>query len=318
MTELLLEIPENPLPKQATAGVFRTRDGKKIRYARFGATARPLKGTVIVLPGRNECIEKYFETIRDLQARGFSVATLDWRGQGRSDRLIRDAVRGYVDSFDSYVRDLEQFFDEIVLPDCRSPFYMLAHSTGALVALLAAPWMVNRVRRMVLVAPFLELKRTPLSMKSIRRLSAILYWTGLGRIYLGGGPRPRDPQPFEGNVLTTDAHRYARNIELYRKFPELALGGPTAAWTHAACAAAEKVQDPEFMAKIHIPSLFIAAGDDKVVSTRAIENYATRLRSGTVLTIDGSRHEILQEADIFREQALAAFDAFIPGTDSGI
>ena len=318
MTDLLHEMPENPLPEQEIAGIFRARDGKQIRYARFGATVRPLKGTVIVLPGRNECIEKYFETIRDLQAMGFSIATFDWRGQGRSDRLIRDPARGHVDSFDSYVRDLEQFFDEIVLPDCRGPFYMLAHSTGALVALLAAPAMVNRVRRMVLIAPFLELKKLPLPMKWIRRLSAVLYWTGLGRLYLGGGPRPRDPLPFAGNVLTTDPKRYARNIELYQKFPQLGLGGPTAAWIHAACVAAEKVQDPEFMAKIHIPSLFIAAGDDAVVSTRAIENYAARLRSGTVLTIDGARHEILQEADIFREQALAAFDAFIPGTDSGI
>jgi lysophospholipase len=318
MAELLHEIPENPLPEQATAGLFRAHDGKQIRYARFGATASPLKGTVIVLSGRNECIEKYFEAIRDLQARGFAVATFDWRGQGRSDRMIRDTTRGHVDSFDSYVRDLEQFFDEIVLPDCRSPFYILAHSIGALVALLAAPVMVNRVRRMVLAAPFLELKKTPLSMKWVRRLTAILYRIGLGRIYVGGGPRPREPRPFAGNVLTSDPHRYARTTKLYQQFPGLALGGPTAAWMHAACVAAEKVRDPEFMAKIHIPSLFIAAGADAVVSTRAIEDYATRLRSGAVLTIDGARHEILQEADTFREQAMAAFDAFIPGSDTGI
>ena len=38
------------------------------------------------------------------------------------------------------------------------------------------------------------------------------------------------------------------------------------------------------------------------------------MRSGSLLTIDGARHEILQEADIYREQFLAAFDAFIPGT----
>ena len=50
--------------------------------------------------------------------------------------------------------DLDQFFEEIVLPDCRGPYYILAHSTGSLIALLAAPSMVNRVRRMVLVAPF--------------------------------------------------------------------------------------------------------------------------------------------------------------------
>ena len=46
-----------------------------------------------------------------------------------------------------------------------------------------------------------------------------------------------------------------------------------------------------------------------------IEDLARRLRNGSLLTIDGARHEILQEADIFREQFFAAFDAFVPGSD---
>jgi len=58
----------------------------------------------------------------------------------------------------------------------------------------------------------------------------------------------------------------------------------------------------------------VAAGADQVVSTRAVEAYARRLRLGSLLMIDGARHEILQEADLYREQFLAAFDAFIPGT----
>jgi hypothetical protein len=61
-----------------------------------------------------------------------------------------------------------------------------------------------------------------------------------------------------------------------------------------------------------------AAGADMVVSTRAIERYATGLRAASLLTIDGARHELLQEADIYREQLLAAFAAFVPGTDTAI
>ena len=57
------------------------------------------------------------------------------------------------------------------------------------------------------------------------------------------------------------------------------------------------------------------AGADEVVSTPVIEKFARGLRSGAVVTIDGARHELLQEADIDREQLLAAFDAFVPGTD---
>ncbi len=224
--ELLHETPGNPLPEGAHAGLLRARDGKKLRYARFAATERPLKGTVVLLPGRNESIEKYFETIADLARRGLAVATLDWRGQGLSDRLLRNRQRGHVDRFDSYVRDLEQLFDEVVLPDCRGPFFILAHSTGALTALLAAPAMANRVRRMVLVAPLLALAGVPMSMKGVHRLAASLYWTGFGRLYLGGGPRSRNAGAFEGNVLTSDEQRYRRNQEIVRTPPRARPGRP--------------------------------------------------------------------------------------------
>ncbi|TGT54009.1 alpha/beta hydrolase, partial [Mesorhizobium sp. M2E.F.Ca.ET.166.01.1.1] len=65
---------------------------------------------------------------------------------------------------------------------------------------------------------------------------------------------------------------------------------------------------------IQIPLLIVAAGADRVVSTRAGEAYGRQLRLGSLLMIDGAQHEILQEADLYREQFLAAFDAFIPGT----
>jgi lysophospholipase len=106
-----------------------------------------------------------------------------------------------------------------------------------------------------------------------------------------------------------------RNVEIYQKFPKLGLGGPTVAWIHAACVAVDAVHEPEFMARVQIPIMFVAAGADTVVSTKAIELYAKHLRAGSLVTLDGARHEVWQEADIFREQLLAAFEAFIPGTD---
>ena len=316
---LLCEIPGNPAPENAVAGFLTMRDGVRIRYARFAATGRPLKGTVIVLPGRNETLEKYFETIRDLSARGLGAAILDLRGQGGSDRLLEDPQRGHIDSFQDYARDLEQFFEEIVLPDCRAPFFMLGHSTGALIGLLSSLSMTNRVRRMVFTAPLIELPVSRGSMRTIRRLATALYAIGLGAMYLGGGRRGQ-AAPFATNVLTTDHVRYARNQLLYEMHPQLAVGGPTVAWVRAACIASELVQDEEFIARLQIPMLFVAAGDDRVVSSRAIETvaerYVRRIKSASILTIDGARHEILQEADIYREQFMAAFDAFVPGSDS--
>lgn len=313
MTDLFCQTSGNPIPENATAGFLTTRDNRKIRYARFAPVGRPDNGTVILLQGRNECIEKYFETITDLSAKGLGVATLDWRGQGGSDRLIRNSQRGYVKSFRNYATDLEQFFEEIVLPDCRGPYYILAHSTGALVALLTASSMVNRVQRMVLLTPFLGIPGQTVSMAGIRLITTILSFLGLGRLYAAWGPRPRQSAPFNTNNLTSDPARYQRNISIYEAHPQLALGGPTVRWLRAASSAAVAVSKPEFMAGIRIPTLIIAAGADSVVSTKAIASYARHLRLSSLLTIDGARHELLQEADLYREQTLAAFHAFIPG-----
>ncbi|MBL8583075.1 MAG: alpha/beta hydrolase [Rhizobiaceae bacterium] len=314
MTDLLFATPGNPIPENAHAGILKARDGKRLRFARFGASARPLQGTVIILPGRNECIEKYFETIGDLARRGLGSAILDWRGQGGSDRLIRDPQRGHIGDFQIYLRDLEQFFEEVVLPDCRGPYYMLGHSTGSLIAIMAAPSMLNRIRRMVLVAPLISLHGLPLSPGSVSKLTSTLYWVGFGRSYFGGGKRPLAPLPFAGNKVTSDPIRYQRNVMIYEEQPALAIGGPTVSWVRAMLRAAYQIQQPAFRARIQIPMLFVAAGADTIVSTPAIEAYARTLRSGAVITIDGSRHEILQEADLYREQFLAAFDAFVPGT----
>jgi lysophospholipase len=314
MTEILHPTPANPCPDNAVAGYITTGDGKRLRYARFAATGRPLKGTVVVLPGRNECIEKYFETMADLLRRGLGCAIFDWRGQGGSERLTRDPLRGHISDFQIYAHDLEQFFEEVVLPDCRGPYFFLGHSTGSLIALLAAPHMLNRVRRMVLVAPLLNLHGLPLSTGSVAKLASTLYWVGFGRSYMGSGKRGL-AQPFTGNKVTSDLFRYQRNTGIYEANPELAIGGPTVAWVRAMLAAVRQVRQPAFKARIQIPILFVGAGADTIVSTPAIEDYARTLRSGSLVTIDGSRHEIMQERDLYREQFLAAFDAFVPGTD---
>lgn len=304
------------MPPDAEAGLMAARDRRRIRYACFRAEGRPLRGTVVVLTGRNECIEKYFETIGDLSRRGFGVAILDWRGQGGSDRLLKNPFKGHVASFDRYVEDLDQFFGEVVLPDCRPPYFVLAHSTGSLVALLAAPRLVNRVQRMVLIAPLLALGGTSLSMAALKRLSGLMRLVGLGRKLLSGRAKPLEKEEaFARNVLTSDRRRFERNRAIYDAHPELGIGGPTAGWVNAACRASARVEGADFRQKIRLPTLFVAAGADTVVSTPAIEEFASGMRLGSVLTIDGARHEILQEADFYREQFLAAFDAFIPGSD---
>ena len=121
-----------------------------IRYARWEPPSGR-KGTVCIFQGRTEFIEKYFELVRDLRARGFAVATIDWRGQGLSQRRLRDSCKGHVRSFAEYDIDLETFVQEIVLPDCPPPFFALGHSMGAAVLMRAAAHGHRWFDRMVLM-----------------------------------------------------------------------------------------------------------------------------------------------------------------------
>lgn len=304
----------NPAPDICADGFVETPDGFSIRYARFRTESHPAKGTVVILQGRNETIEKYFETVSDLLGAGFDVVAFDWRGQGGSQRFFSRTDAGYCDSFEQYAIDLETVFEEIVLPDCRLPYFFLGHSTGALVALYVAPSYVNRVRRMVLSAPFLGLPVSDFKRGTMRTVTKLMGFFGLGNLYVSGGSAKRLRKPFEINPLTSDPARYARNIEIPTENPDIALGGPSASWMTAVFNAIDVVSDPAHMARTTIPTLVLMAGDEGVVSNDAIAAQTGRLRSASLLTIDGARHEMLQEADAYREQLLAALYAFIPGS----
>jgi lysophospholipase len=309
----LVSIPANPVPEDVVTGTLQTPDGVALRFARW-APPPGRKGTVCLFQGRAEFIEKYFETVRDLRARGFAVATLDWRGQGLSQRSLRNPRKGYVRDFARYDIDLAAFVNEVVLPDCPPPFFALAHSMGASILLRAAYQGHRWFDRMVLLCPMIALpgmRRSSLTRASVRALR----WVGLGGAYVPGGDASVMLQrPFIGNLLTSDPVRYARNTAVVEAEPALAIGWPTVAWTDSAFKAMQQLGEPSFPSKIRQPLLIIAAGHDQIVSTPAIDDFSIRLRAGSHLIVPGSRHELLMEQDRFRMQVLAAFDAFVPGT----
>jgi lysophospholipase len=311
----LVSIPANPVPDNFVTDYLKTPDGVAIRYARWQPPAGR-RGTVCIFQGRGEWIEKYFETVRDLRARGFAVATIDWRGQGLSDRMLSDRHKGYVRSFSDYDTDLETFMREVVLPDCPPPLFALGHSTGATVLIRAAHRGHRWFDRMVLIAPLIGLAgagATPTASTIVR----VLRLTGFGSMYVpGAAAAATETRPFATNIVTSDPVRYARNAAVLEAEPMLAIGRPTVAWVDAAFRAMRTMGERSYPARIRQPILIVSAGLDVVVSNAAIEEFATYLRTGSHLEVVGSKHELLMEQDRYRSQFWAAFDAFVPGGGS--
>ncbi|HZL31319.1 MAG TPA: alpha/beta hydrolase [Pseudolabrys sp.] len=309
----LVSIPANPVPDHGLAGAIKTPDGVALRFARWDPPPGR-RGTVVLLQGRAEYIEKYFETVRDLRARGFAVATFDWRGQGASQRALADPQKGHVRNFSQYITDLQAIMEQVVLPDCPPPYFALGHSMGGAIVIRACHEGSRWFERVVLSAPLIALRPGKLT-HIAGPLARLLCLLGRGSAYV-----PTDhakaigSEDFIGNVLTSDPVRYARNAAVLEEEPALGLSAPTIAWADAAIRQMKLFAEPAYAARIRQPMLLVAAGRDEVVSTAAIEEFGMKLLAGRHLILPGAKHEILQEQDQYRAQFWAAFDAFVPGT----
>lgn len=308
----LANLPSNPAPPGAQVAYFTTSDNVRLRYAIWRHAKKGSKGTICLVHGRTEYIEKYYETIHDLMARGFTVATFDWRGQGGSDRMTKKPHLGYVDTFDDYVTDLTEFHRKILLPECPPPFYLVGHSMGSLVSMMAG--IRNRLMfdRMFLSAPMLSIPGLPLSLSGMATLTEMMCFAGLGYVPLG---RKADGFPteerFAGNELTSDHKRYMRMVEALKVRSDLGVSSPSVRWLAAAFRAMARASSPDFPGRVNLPVLMLAAARDQVVSTATIENLGLSMRTGRHVLIANARHEMFLETDDVRGQVFAAFDAFI-------
>lgn len=310
----LVATPKNPIPLGASTGFIDIRKGLRLRYASWQSALKERRGTVCIFPGRNEFIEKYFEVVGELRRRGFAVAVLDWRGQGGSSRLTRSPLKGHVKDFSDYEEDLTYFMKSVVLPDCPTPYFALAHSMSATALFRAATKRGCWFSRMVMTAPMVEITGLPLPQRVCARLADGLSLCGFGK---RGVPARKmeywSSRAFEGNPLTSDRERFFRNLSVLDAAPELAVGPPTIGWLNAAFEAMTQVASDAFPPRVRVPVLMVAASEDQIVSSKAIEDLASRLRAGSHIVLRGARHEIMQERDSIREQFWAAFDAFVPG-----
>lgn len=280
-------------------------DGVRVRAAILpGAGAR---GLVALLQGRTETIEKYAPVAAAFAARGFGVATLDWRGQGGSERPVGHPRKGHVDTFPSYQRDLAALLG---CPDVRAhrgARVMVAHSMGGAIALRALCADNSGFAGAIFSAPMWGLA-LPLP-KLLRALATIGCVLGLRRSFSHArGDALYVDSGFEGNVLTSDRDEFARFAALTREHPELALGAPTFGWLRAAFEEIDKLREM----RLAIPSLAVIGSGEKVVSADAIAARAAA-EGHRLVRIEGARHEPFFDTPDRRAVLWSAIDAYLAG-----
>ncbi len=280
----------------------------RIRVAWWKAGSR---GTVVLLPGRTECVEKYGRAAGDMVERGFSVITIDWRGQGLADRALPDPMTGHVDSFDEYQQDLDAMLAEARRAGLPEPFYLMAHSMGGCIGLRALMRGLP-FKAAVFSAPMWGIAMAAWLRPVASVVGVLARPLGLAHRYAPttGGQAYLVAQAFEGNVLTTDREMWDYMRRQVVEVPELALGGPSISWLQAAlreCAALAALPAPR------VPVVCSLGTAEKVVDVPPIHLRMAGWGTGQLDLYPGAEHEIMMEGPAARarffDRAAALFEA---------
>ena len=302
----LVETADAPIPEGARGLWYEGSGGVRLRAALAPALGAQ-RGSVIVSPGRTEPIEKYFEVMGELQARGFVVLLHDWRGQGLSHRLLEDRLKGHAEGHGDFLEDFKRLL-AVCEPDLPRPWIALGHSMGGALTALSLAQGEARFAAALLSAPMMGLtavRYLPQGAKMIARVAQ-----GLGRSGHYVMKDGFDPMlgPFSGNILTHDERRYERYRAQLAACPDLALGGVTWGWLAFALAAGLELARPAAAKAVALPLTVVAAGEDQLVLNDPSRGYAQRAPQGRYVEIAGAYHEVLMETDARRALVWGAFD----------
>ncbi|WP_300375845.1 alpha/beta fold hydrolase [Henriciella sp.] len=295
-----VHVQGNPAPEGAELTWFEGVSGRRLRACMAPSLRDRPRGTVIVCPGRTEFIEKYFETARDLQAKGFAILILDWPGQGLSDRLLDDRSKGHIDRFETFMGALRNGLDAFP-GDLPRPYISLAHSMGGAIALAALTQKLVKVDAAAFSSPMWGLP--------INLAARYLIWAmrALGRASSFALP-PGPAETFDTNIVTHDRARWQLQRDLIDAAPELELGPVTWGWLGASLDILDKTTKPDLLRELDIPVFVASASEEQLVDNKAHARVAGHLKDCEHITIEGARHEILMETDARRAEFWAGFD----------
>ncbi len=299
---------------------FTNPKGRKLRFGSVAPANRVPEAVVICLQGLSEFTEKYFELAHDLLDRNMSFWMMDWQGQGRSDRHLKNPHKRHSTSFDEDVSDLHYFLMEYVKhsavhPDVgRIPLVMLGHSMGANIGLRYLLHHPDTFACAAFSSPLINigaLKNLPSWLRI--GLTASLQ-EAMDRSYIEFGGKDWHPDIRSKRAkgqLSTDPIRNTIHDAWCHQDPDLRVGNITYGWLHEANLSCAKLQRKNALKDIQTPCLFAIAGKDKLVDNKATKKAVNFMPHAKLIELDESRHEILMECDSVRDQFFHAFEELL-------
>lgn len=272
---------------------------------RYGVSSTPItpQAQILILSGHGESAEAWFETARDLNARGYNVWVLERAGQGGSERYVLPRDLGHAPSFKDDIAAVKTLARMMEAGSPGTPIIFLGHSVGGLVA-IAAVEQGAPAQGLILSAPAFAGKDL------VDGSKANLVRIGLGRLpaTIGSGWSRNGPDG-RGQGLTGDRWRGAVQKEWQIANPDLRMGGQSLGWLGAFREASKTIEPG--LARLETPTLLLSGGLDRNADPAEQTRVCKAMARCTLHTLKGGRHALHLETDAVRLPWLAAVDAFI-------
>lgn len=298
---------------------FKNKSGQKIRFGSVYPESRIPDAVVVILPGRAEFIEKYFETAHDMAVKNLAVWIIDWQGQGLSARMagIKDD-RGHCPDFETYVEDLHEFILGYVKHACvhpdvgRIPMVMLGQSMGGNIGLRFLQKYPGMFECAALTSPMLGIK-TLVNMPSWLPPVMVPF---MGRLFcrmLAYGQKGWNKQDHLslGVELTSDPVRGAVHDTWMEGQPDLRVGGVTYGWIYEAYKSCRLIMTEDKLKSVQTRVVFTLGGRENLVDNAAIRRAVAFMPNAALLEFPEGGHEVLMEKDEIRNAFLERFYGMI-------
>lgn len=295
-------------PEGGFARWLQATDGTQIRVGLWPKEGA--KGTVFLLPGRTEYIEKYGRAATDLAQRGYATLSIDWRGQGLADRRLDDPLVGHVNDFAEYQLDMQAVLAFARSENLPQPWFMIAHSMAGCIGLRTL-MDAHPFKAAAFSAPMWGILMSGWMRPMAVALATASRWLKFDDRYVPGAKEVTYVLscPFVGNTLTTDPEMWDYMRQQAMACPELTLAGPSLGWLQAAlteCHALSLMRAPDL-------AVVTALGlQERIVDVGPVHARMAIWPKGKLSLYPAAEHEVIMERPATRErffdEACALFD----------
>ncbi len=288
------------------------RNGRRLNFGSVFPQDSIPDAVVICLQGVKEFSEKYYEIARWCNDNNFAFWTMDWAGQGKSTRYLKNPQKRHNTNFDEDIADLHYFIMEYIKhssvhPDKgRIPMAMLAHSMGANIGMHYIQKYPETFECAAFSAPLIGIKAFEKVPQKLALTAAFICNLFAGKSYIpkGSNWKPKDEDDFK---LSSDPIRDKIDDKWCESNPELQCGDITFGWVYEAQKSCLKLQKSTADEGIELPCLFGIPAHENLVDNKISKKVIANIKNAKTIDYPNSYHEILMEKDEIRDDFLKAF-----------